>query len=473
MPVDRVNHHPSLEFAWYRFTNDMIVEFQDIQLDVIREYSDAPVTHDGMPGQRTDYEKLFAGLDYMSVNNYHSFEAYDRIQSNYDRMRGYRRGYHWLFETAPNNSGGGRKGNTWFLHQPDGSMRAAMWMNFASGGQGLMFWLWRQHWAGQEMPHGAMIHSWGAKAANWDDLAQLGEELKKTSDFLMQNPVDTAYAAVFWSHENLKGLSMEEYANGIKYYNDWTYRFYRPIADAYIHRDVINQGVDISRYKLLFAPLLPYITKDLRSRLKNWVKAGGILVLGPMSGYRTEEWTSFTDHAIGDIEEWAGIEVTSRIPVGTKRREAEIPLILDFDKELVINNHEARLWSEALVTVYGKKLAVYKNGMHDGENAIIENKVGRGKVVLLGTDPGKEAYQTLALKYAKEAGIKPLASGDGEVVIVPREGKEKGVCIVNIANKKKNIKIGNKQYMDLITEKKITHSLLTLEPYEVMILKEL
>ena len=73
---------------------------------------------------------------------------------------------HWVFETAPNHSGGGPKGNTWFIHQPEGSVKAIIWLNYALAGQGTVFWLWRQHRAGQEMPHGAFISAWGKPMAN-------------------------------------------------------------------------------------------------------------------------------------------------------------------------------------------------------------------------------------------------------------------------------------------------------------------
>jgi beta-galactosidase GanA len=473
MPRDYIWHHPSLRMAWIQFTNKQIDDFQDIHIEAIRKYSDLPITHDGMPGQETDYERLFDDLDFMAVNNYHSFEAYDRIQSNYDRMRGYDKGYHWLFETAPNYSGGGKKGQTWFLHQPEGSMHAAIWMNYALGGQGTMFWLWRQHWAGQEMTHGSFISSWGKPAANFQELKKMGAELRQTSDYLMNAPVEQAKAAIFWSHNNAAWFEIEEYANGIDYYNDWTYRFYRPIADAYIHRDVINPGQSLEPYKLLFAPMMPRIRDELRTRLEQWVKDGGILVLGPMSGYRNDEWTSFKDHAMGDIAEWSGIEVDSRIPIGTEIREAEIPVMLHFKDELNLNKAEGRLWSEALSSSRGEVLATYQQGMHDGEPAIIEATVGKGKVVVLGTDPRKEAYKKLSLKYAREAGIKPLAEGDGEVVIAPRKGENtEGYVIVNISNKQRHLEMKEMPGKDMLTGKKISDRKMTLEPYEVKVCKK-
>jgi beta-galactosidase len=473
MPLSHIWHHPSLRFEWARFTNDMIVEFQDLQLAAIRKYSDLPITHDTMPGQRVDYEKLMEDVDYMSVNNYHSWEAYDRIVSNYDRMRGYKKGYYWLFETAPNNSGGGPEGRTWFLHQPDGSMRAALWMNYALGGQGAMYWLWRQQRAGQEMVHGAVISAWGKPAANYDDIKELGEELKKSSDFLMNNPVTPAKIAVIYSHESENGFRTENYVNDLGYYNEWTYRFFLPFQDAYLHRDVIAPSFDLDPYKIVFAPLLPYISDDLRSRMKEWVHQGGTLVLGPMSGYRTGHWTSFTEQALGDIEDWMGITVESRIPIGLEEQEESKEVLLEWNKELGFEPNQALLWSEALSTDKGKILASYKKGMHDGEPAIIENKVGKGKVVFLGTDPGRENLREMFLRYASEQDIEPLASGDKGVVVAPRGTKnQKGKVLVNIMNEQRSISLPKKEtYTDILTGEKITGSL-RLEPYEVKVLRK-
>lgn len=473
-PKAKIWHHPSLLFNWSAFNNDMMVEFQDIQLQAIRKYSKVPITHDGMPGQAVDYEKLFRNLDYMAVNNYHSFEAYDLIQSNYDRMRGYGMGMHWLFETAPNYSGGGSNGNTWFLHQPDGSLHAAMWMNYALGGQGAMYWLWRQHPAGQEMVHGSVLSAWGKPAANYRDIEQLGAHLKKASGFLMQAPVAPANAAMVWCHQNLAGLFLEHYASGLDYYQDWTYRFYRPFANTYIHRDVIAQSMPIDQYKLLFVPMAPYLTAELRQRLKDWVYKGGVLVLGPMSGYRNGEWASFTDAAMGNLEQWTGITVESRIPVGTKPRPAEIPIGLSFSNQLSIEGAVAGLWSEALSTKSGNILATYQNGMHKGLPAIIESKYGSGRVLVLGTDPGKVAMEKILLYSAQVAGVQPMAIADPEVVIVPRVGKvAKGYVLVNISNKPRQITMPDKgSFIDILTERKHAIQSFALKPYQVMVLQE-
>lgn len=462
MPDVKKWYHPSLKMAWHRFWNEQLVSYQDIHIKAIRKFSKLPITHDGMPSQKVDYPELFRNLDFMAVNNYHSFEAYDLIMSNYDRMRGFNKGMHWLFETAPNFSGGGNNGQTWFLHMPDGSMRAAMWMNHALGAQGTMFWLWRQHKTGQEMTHGSVLHNWGQPAANYDDLKNFGLEMEKLSKPLMDMPVAPAQIAVMWDHKALIGLGIEENANNIKYYQDWTYRFYLPLAMRYYARDVISPGMDISRYKMLFAPLLPILDNKFRAQLKAWVEAGGTLVLGPMSAYRDEEWAGFPDYCYGDLEPWMGITTKARIPLGTSYRPAEIPLKVNYKGK----EHTAALWAEDYETKNGKVLATYQNIMQKGKNAIVENKVGKGTVVVLGTDPGKEVLADLLADKAKAAGIEPMANGDAGVVVAHRKGKTaEATILVNISNAEKsiNLKKGGK---DLITNTQ-AQTQHVLKPYEV------
>jgi beta-galactosidase GanA len=473
MPTSAVWNHPSLRFAWAAFTNDMIVEYQDIQLTAIRKYSKLPITHDGMPQQQVDYEKLFKNLDFAATNNYHSFEAYDLIQSNYDRLRGQAKGYHWLFETAPNYSGGGEKGQTWYLHQIPGSMKAALWMNYASGGQGAMFWLWRQHRAGQEMVHGSVLSAFGGEVSNYPEIKELGSELDKSSEFLMDNPVAKAEAAVLYSHESETGFKFEEYASGINYYLDWTYRFYRAMADVYIFRDVIYPSADLKQYKLIFIPLMPVISDEFQQRLKAWVEQGGTLVLGPQSGYRTEEWAQHTNHFLGKIEDWSGVEVKTIIPIGAKRRAEEMPFMLDFDAKLYIPQSEASLWSLALWSKNGNVLATYKGGAHDKKLAIIENSVGKGRVILLGTDPGKPALKNLLLYAADKSNVKPLATGDEQVVIVPRKGKQSGWVMVNLSKNAKKIVLNTdaKAFENILLDTKISSNEFELKPYEVLVLK--
>ena len=435
MPAMSEWYHPSLKMAWMRFTNEELRSFQKLQLDAMRKETRKPITHDGMPGQKVEYEKLFSDLDFPAVNNYHSFEAYDLVISNYDRNRGYSKRAHWLFETAPNYSGGGENGSTWFLHLPDGSMKAALWMNYALGGQGAMYWLWRQQKTGQEMTHGAVLQAWGAPCANYADIKSLGEELEAQSGFMMANPVAKAKAGILYSTENANGLLNEKYANDLNYYKDWTYRFYLPMLQTGVHRDVINTDTPLDGYKLLFVPLAPYLEPKFEARLMAWVEAGGTLLMGPMTGYRTKEWTAYTDAAKGTIEKWSGVKTEAIIPIGCNPRPAEPPLLLDWRKYVKTNTDRAFLWAENYAG--GMPLATYTSGMMRNKTAVAEVSRGKGKVVLLGTDIGKESTKLLIVELAKQAGIAPTCLPDAGVLAVPREGMIKATFLINLTTESK------------------------------------
>ncbi|MEM6378420.1 MAG: beta-galactosidase [Bacteroidota bacterium] len=472
IPMAKPNiwHHPSLRIDWTQFCSDQVVAFQQIQLDALRKYTKTPITHDAMPGQSLNYPDLFENLDFMTTNFYHNFSVYSRVQTNFDRLRGYSKGLHWVFETAPNYSGGGPKGKNWFIHQPKGAVRAITWSNYAMGGQGTIFWLWRQHPAGQEMVHGSFISAWGKKAANWNQLKQIGQELKDQSEFILNTPVDKADIAIIYSHKADMGFRVEQYtSNDIRYYTDWAQRFYQPMSDAFLHRDVIHEGIDLSNYKMVVAPMLPSLNPEYIDQVERWVKNGGTLLLGPMSGYRTEYYTAPTEHALGKIGNWIGLEVESRIPIDGFNSKEDQPLLVQF-KDSDVAESKGGLWSEALSSKQGKVLATYKNGMHDGQAAIIETQVGKGKVVFFGTDPGKKAMQHFYLKYAAEQNIQPIAKGDDKVVVVPRSnGKDNYQFVINLANETKQIELATPIKQDLLSGKKEVKKKLMLQPFEVII----
>lgn len=488
VPLDNspdIWHHTSLRYEWALFCNHQVVKFQDIQLKAIRTYSDAPITHDAMPGQNLDYPKLFENLDFVATNFYHNFSAYNRVQSNYDRIRAYNKKMHWVFETAPNHSGGGPKGNTWFIHQPEGSVKAIIWLNYALAGQGTVFWLWRQHRAGQEMPHGAFISAWGKPMANFEELSELGKELRDNSDLLMEYAVEPAEIGLFYSHKADMGLRIEQTYNGLRYYTDWTSRFYRPLSDAFLHRDVVNEYSDLSNYKVLAAPMLPNIDEGLNQKLKAFVVNGGVLLLGPMSGYRSKYWTANTSSALGIMNEWTNLEVEYRLPIDNYNKDILQPMTLELQPELFkdLNTGTTDLWTESILINNGEKvLASYNSGYLKNRPAIVEKAVGKGKVVYIGTDPGYDAMKQIYLHYSKEVGVTSLATGDKDVVVVPRikKGDKPYYFIVNLTKDEKEINFKTKISNNLLNNRKFlinevdsNNWNLKLEPFGVYLVKEL
>ena len=470
MGTKRVSHHPSLRLSWYRFTTDSACRFQQLQIDAIRKHSDLPITHNTMPGQKIDYYALCKDLDFVSVDCYHDYQYYWRIASNYDRMRGFGKGPHILMETAPNNSGGA---TTWLIHPLKGSVRAAIFMNHALGGQGSLYWLFRQHRSAQEMTHGSIISAWGEPTVNYPELAQIGSELQRSSAFLLQNPVPKAQIGIVYDHESHVGLTIEPYINGKQpYYAEWSERFYRPLQDAHLHRDVIPQDADFRGYKVIVAPMLPYVSEGTVLKLKEFVEAGGTLILGPMTGYRDQEWTAHTDHGMGRLEDWMGIAVEARVPLGGASGD-DARVELEFEDG---SRSPVTLFGDTLRTDTGRVLAKYRGGLVDSANAIILSDVGLGRVLLLGTDPGPTKLEELYRSVSEECGIQPVITGDKGVISVPRSRRDdrsdspvrSGTVLVSISSDERRVCIKDPS-VDILTGREVKGEI-AISPYEVLIL---
>lgn len=196
--------------------------------------------------------------------------------------------------------------------------------------------------------------------------------------------------------------------------------------------------------------------------------------MGPMSGYRNEYFAANTDYALGTLEPWMGISVKSRLPIDpfTKNDDHNLEVVLDSSFETPAGT--AAFWSDALTSEKGNTIARYKYSMHDQEAAIIENKVGEGKVVLFGSYPGQQAMKQLVLHYAKETGIERMASGDSEILVVPRVNEESSyLFVINLKNQIRQINLPYTNWKDMLSGKIYDRGSLDLKPYEIRLVNGL
>lgn len=155
--------------------------------------------------------------------------------------------------------------------------------------------------------------------------------------------------------------------------------------------------------------------------MKSYVEHGGIWVLGLLSACRTTEATMHRNACYGaDFEQWLGIHVRHRSPPGGVTRLAT-------EKETVA----CHWWCDAYETDATRRiLAKYSGGPLDGFAAIVECHIGKGRVILLGTQP----EERWLCDFIKSLAPETQTSADAGVVIAKRvttAGKPAGCIIVN------------------------------------------
>ncbi len=415
-------HHPSLLAAYRHFMSDSYVAFCNAQARILRLKTGRPVTTNAHNPvyQRIDYEKLFDELDIVGTDSYAEAGNLLRYAFEADWMRPMGKRF-WLAETAATHAAGTSVGDgDSFVFAP-GALRAKMWLTYALGGEAVSFWLWRAHWAGQELEHGSVVYPWGDECANTREIRTVAGELAAHADWLRTTRPKPAEVALHYGVPIQWQFEASPIAAEFRYDSDIT-AFHRLLSEAGVSRDVIMPGAAVDKYQVVLSPYLPAIDADLMKRMRNFVEQGGLWMLGPLSACRTPEATAHRDACYGaDFEKWLGVHVRHRLtPGGVTKLKAAGETV------------GCRLWCDAyeLRQTDRRVLAAYSGGPLDGFAAVVECPIGKGRVILLGTQPEDAWLKTLISHVAPRTGI---VSSPGVVVAerINMEGKPAGAIIVN------------------------------------------
>ncbi|MCC5789497.1 MAG: beta-galactosidase [Opitutales bacterium] len=430
-------HHPSLIIAIARFQNDGWESFIQAQCEEIRKHSQAPITTNmtGYFGGMNWYQQN-EGLDVAGYSMYADVDHYHYNLPRFDRMRRQKDRPFWLLETAPNWSGGGRQ---WNIHHDADGVRAFSWLSYLLGGELILYWQWRSHWAGQEMLHGTHVTSAGNWAPNKDAWAQIAREGRELGPWLQENPPPKAEVGLLTSFEAGWGFSIDPVDTGMQYSHRIRDDFHAAFLEHQFWRDIIcSESAPLDSYKILFAPMLPTLSAKRVAELRAWVEKGGVLVTGPLTGYRTEEFTAHQEQELGPLTELLGTDAE----LGFTVQWVEDRCRIVFSGE---ESYPSRNWCVAFAEKEGVEvLARYEGGYGDGRAAMIAHSIGQGKVIALGGMLMEGGYATLARRLCEEAGVFPMGQANLRVMLIPRAnagGRVTGYGIVNLREEPSEVEL--------------------------------
>jgi len=455
------NHHPSLIYYFKYFMSHSYSNYAREQTRILRRFTAVPITTNGMPPfHELDYEDLFSNLDFASNDLYYSPEEMWKWCPELDWMRPLKEKPYWIMETSATSAGGLIPAAPYY-HTP-GALRAKCWLAFAEGGEAVSFWLWRAHWSGQEMEHGSLVYAWGEPTLAEPQIRQVSGELAKTKDFLNSTKPEKPRVAVHFSYPSMWIFNQGHLAWNFNYVSSWQELYYRPLLEAGIPRDVIYPNADVAGYSAVISPFMAVIPRKTARKMEDFMKNGGIWIVGPMSSFRNEQATAFQESAYGPLEKLIGAHVRHRFQASGKGK-------------VDLTGHKSvgcSLWCDAFIPEKGTKaIAAYADGPAKGMAAAVERKIGRGKIVALGTHFDRRFLAGwLVSEIAKYAQAKAV-SGCGIVAVrrVSVTGKPEGMIVVDIAGKGGKA-TPDKNGVDLLTGKKVKNSL-SLPPYGVAVIK--
>ena len=451
-------HNPHLIQEWKIFQNDSHVEFVHRQAKILHKYVKVPVGTDTMPVNGMDYRKLTEKLDIVQFNHYNVPENLYCCAFWFDYLRTLKEHPFWNTETA--TCWNGSTAITQSI-KPEGYCRANSWLPIALGGEANMYWLWRTHWAGHELVHGAVIDSSGRDMHTVSEVKDVAHGFHAASRFLTGTRVrpDAAihFTSLSWNmHECQKVVEGWEYMPTVQD------TFYRPMTRRGLRPDVIDSGAALDSYKLIFSPMVMSLDdRDLSARMAQWVKDGGVWVVGPLTDVRSADGTRYRDRFHGMLESLTGARWAYNAP----DRESRIQAAWQ-DGEAFQGNTWYEMWDaddDALVKVTGGHSAI------EGKALVSLKPVGKGWVLLLGTLPSEKDMDRILRLVCEKSGV-ALPQVEGDVMVCPRRGEAgEGLVLVEYGCGEAAVTL-DAPMTDLLTGRRLQGKI-HLKPYDVLVLQ--
>ncbi|SMF06844.1 beta-galactosidase [Alteromonadaceae bacterium Bs31] len=409
-------HNASLSTAYKMFCRESVADFMKQQSDILKTYSDKPVTHNDNPAFNIHHERSMRAQDFASYDVYATSEQWGALVFRSDFYRAAIPGRpFWLMETSSAHNG-------WLGHHqvmhPKGFLTAEAAVVYSLGGEGFCYWLWRQQRTGAELPHSAVMSAWYKPGVGYSEVQKVGKLRERLEPLLIGTQVIAPEIAVTYSDHARAMVETEGFDKREGFpsrYRGVIELWHSIIRDEGYHREVRFEGADLTGLKVLFTPGMPYVSEEFARRIVEFVNAGGTWIAGPVTGTRGREHTVPTDAGLGLVDSLAGVTTNFIAPL-TKTKTSGRALGLSVPLSG---------WCAAMTPDEGtKSIGVIESGALAGQCFISERQLGAGRVVILGAQPhgdeGLPLIKKLVNHYAGLAGVKQRYKASPGTIVCPR-----------------------------------------------------
>lgn len=413
-----------------------------------------------------DYFEWAKHMDIISWDNYPSLNAPPaNIALRHDLMRGLKGGAPFMLMEQTPSQQNWQPYNS--LKRP-GIMRLWSYQAIAHGADTVMFFQLRRSFGACEKYHGAVIaHCGHPETRVFKETAQLGAELKKLGDRILDSRSRAKVALLFdwenwWAIEFSSGPSVD-----LKYIPQIE-KYYQTFFKINIAVDLIQPSADLSQYDLVIAPVLYMVKPGVAQNIEKYVAGGGVFVTTFFSGIVNENDLVTLGGYPGELRRLLGIwvEEIDALPPEMKNRIVFEKPLAGFERE-----YECGMLCDLLHPESAEVLAVYGSDFYQGMPTLTRNQFGKGQAYYIASDPEPRFISDLMRHICKNKGIVgPLAPVNGVEVTQRFKGNCEFTFILNHNDHEVTIGLPHGNFKDLISDKEFRGKV-TLGPKDVIILE--
>ncbi len=459
----------SIAIDYKRFMSDSLLEcFKGEALEIRKYYKDTPITTNiWSVSHELDLFRWGEQCDIASWDSYPSNKDHPSLTAfKHDVIRGLKKGKPFLLmEQTPSQ----QNWQPYNAQKRPGVMRLLSYQCIAHGANGIMFFQWRQSIGACEKYHAAMVPHVGHENTRiGKELTQLGMELKSLQDKIIDSKTESEIALImdwpnWWGVEYSSGPSVD------LTYIDRIMKYYRALYDLHISVDIVEPTSDLSKYKIVIAPVLYMVSDESIANIEKFVSDGGTFITTFFSGIVDENDIVRSGGYPGAFRKLLGIwveEVDALYP--------EMKNGIKTEKQLDTSekSYECKLICEVLHSENAAVLGTFTEDYYKGFPAITENAYGNGKAVYVASEPEDDLIKVLVEKYCKEKNIQPIIKTNADVEITRRvKDNNEYIFILNHSSSVQKISLQEKTYINLLNGD-ILKNEVEIEPKKVLILND-
>jgi beta-galactosidase len=402
--------NPGWKLEWDRYQDSLTTKFLAWQAALVREQlrPDQFVTQDFGGATRADVNEyaISKSLDIAANNPYHTTQdLYDGEGSSYggDFARSLKRTNYLVTETNAQTIGWDSR--TQFPPY-DGQLRQDVYLMAATGANMVEYWHWHSLHYGQETYwKGVLAHDLEPGRA-YAEVSRTAHELQRIGSRIV-NLRASHPVALLYSNDSRRGTEsmpflVSQPSGDMPWSRPGGYevemrRLYRALYRLNVGVDfVFPETADLSEYKVVVVPPLYVASDALLTRLVDYARNGGHLVLTLKSGFCDEYSTVRAGMAPGPLREAAGFHYQEFSNLAK-------PLALKDDPLQAGAENRVSDWAEMLLPDTAKALAYYEHPFFGKYPAITENAFGKGMVTYEGTVLSDALQQKLLERVLEQA----------------------------------------------------------------------
>jgi beta-galactosidase len=393
-------HNPSLALNYRRFMSDTYVEYQRLQVELLRELAPGqPITHNlmGFGYPNLNYFELAKDLDFVTWDNYPRFRGEPNLSNRglaHDTMRGLKNKPFWVMEQQ-----GGPTGSSFVNATPrPGEIPFWAWQAIAHGADGIVYFRWRTaRFGSEEYWHGILDHH-GTPGRRYREVKEMGEALQRIGDRIEGSQV-AGDVAMLLSYDSRFAFQNQPH-NPHMDYPDIFQGLYRAVWERNLGTQIISPESDLNGYRLVIAPQLYILDEELARRLSAYVHGGGVLVVTCRTGVMDMDNVIVDCKLPGLLAHLLGVTVEEYDSLEDGRTVA-----LEGAGELQGAGGAGKAWADILVAEGAEVMARYAADYYAGEPAITAHRHGQGLAVYLGTVPDAALAGQLLAWLSQAAGL--------------------------------------------------------------------